>query len=181
MDILKKFQLTSPSSSQSNNSVENDSHTRRSYSDRTADDSFHTAVESIFDPNVSAKKRSFKEEKKADTEATLRWSGMRDVNNSEHDVPQSDSEGSIDDEEQLLMMQQQREQDENHQDEVRTETRLRSNSLEDVFEPLSRRSCFVEQKGGSTSPGSVSGSVPSMTDTVGSCSWSYSTPESGGK
>jgi hypothetical protein len=35
----------------------------------------------------------------------------------------------------------------------------------------------VEQKGGSTS----SGSVPSMTDTVGSCSWSCSSPESGGK
>mmetsp|Transcript_11653 Transcript_11653/g.16692 ORF Transcript_11653/g.16692 Transcript_11653/m.16692 type:complete len:850 (+) Transcript_11653:108-2657(+) len=178
MNMLKQFQLTSPSSH--SNRDDNDNGTRRSYSDRTADDSFHTAVESIFDSNASAKQRSFKEEKKADTEATLRWSGMRDINDEEHDAPQSNVEGNID-EEQPLLMQQQRKQDENHQDEVSPETRLRSNSLEDVFEPQSRRSCFVEQKGGITSSGSVSGSVPSMTDTVGSCSWSYSTPDSGGK
>ena len=65
----------------------------------------------------------------------------------------------------------------NHQDEASREARLKSNSLEDIFEPQNRRSCFVEQKGGCTS----SGSVPSMTDTVGSCSWSCSSPESGGK
>mmetsp|Transcript_26595 Transcript_26595/g.41715 ORF Transcript_26595/g.41715 Transcript_26595/m.41715 type:complete len:502 (+) Transcript_26595:736-2241(+) len=177
MDMLKQLQL-SPSSH--SNRDDSDNRTRRSCSSLTADDSFHTAVESIFDSNASAKQRSFKEEKKADTQATLRWSGMSDANNEDSD-PQSDVEGSID-EEQLLLMKQQREQDEDHQDEVGRENRPRSNSLEDAFEPQSsRRSFFVEQKGGSTSSGSVSGSVPSMTDTVGSCSWSYSTPESGGK
>ncbi len=110
-----------------------------------------TTVESMFDSNV-------KEEKRANTQ------GLSAISNQE-----------------LLLTLQQQEQEECHQS---PETRLRrSNSLESIFEPQSDRSSFVEQKGGtiiSSGSGSVTGSVsvPSMTDTDGSCSWSYSTPKS---
>mmetsp|Transcript_20491 Transcript_20491/g.40893 ORF Transcript_20491/g.40893 Transcript_20491/m.40893 type:complete len:846 (+) Transcript_20491:129-2666(+) len=169
INMLKQLQLGDDSPRRCSDSQNTDA------SFHTAAASFHTAEESIFETKDTAKQRSFKEEKKADAYATSRWRRVSAINN-EADDPQSDGEGSID-EEQLLQMQQQQEHENNHQDEASREARLKSNSLEDIFEPQNRRSCFVEQKGGNTS----SGSVPSMTDTVGSCSWSCSSPESGGK
>jgi len=169
INMLKQLRLGDDSPRRSSASQNTDA------SFHTAAASFHTAEESIFETKDTAKQRSFKEEKKADAHATSRWRRVSAINN-EADDPQSDGEGSID-EEQLLQMQQQQEHENNHQDEASREARLKSNSLEDIFEPQNRRSCFMEQKGGSTS----SGSVPSMTDTVGSCSWSCSSPESGGK
>jgi hypothetical protein len=176
INTLKNLQLRSSfTSSCHSDGDDNDNQTRSSNSDsQTTGLSFVTAEESIFESNLTAKQRSFKEEKKTDSQATSRW--RRVSANNEDDDPPSDCEGSID-EAQLLLIQQQQEHEDNQQDEVSRETRLKSNSLEDVFEPQKRKSCFVEQKCGSAS----NSSVPSMTDTVGSCSWSYSTPESGGR
>jgi len=174
ISMLKNLQLTSSCHS---NGDDNDNQTRNSNTDsQRTGSSFHTAEESIFESTLTAQQRSFKEEKKADIQATSRWRRVSAIDSEHDDDPPSDCEGSID-EAQLLLMQQQQEHEDNQQDEDSHETRLKSNSLEDVFEPQTRRSCFVEQKGGSA----LSVSVPSMTDTVGSCSWSYSTPESGGR
>lgn len=177
INTLKNLQLRSSfTSSCHSDGDDNDNQTRNSNSDsQTTGLSFVTAEESIFESTLTAKQRSFKEEKKTDSQATSRWRRVSAINNEDDDPP-SDCEGSID-EAQLLLIQQQQEHEENQQDEVSRETRLKSNSLEDLFEPQKRKSCFVEQKCGSAS----NSSVPSMTDTVGSCSWSYSTPESGGR
>ena len=188
--MLKQLQLTTPSSPSNgdlggdnieflrrNSSVSTTSTQSGSPEDiccsdsHTADASMLTADESIFETSVIARQRSFKEEKKADTHATSRWSRrfseIKDVAD-----PQSDSEGSINEEEMILIQQQLHE--ENHQDEASRQRMLKSNSLEDIYAPQKRRSVFVEQKGSSTT-----GSVPSMTETVGS--WSCSASGSGRK
>jgi hypothetical protein len=159
-------------------------------SQKTTDASMHTADESLFDSSPIAKQKSFKEEKKADTHATSRWrmgrfSEIKDVD----DDPQSDGESSIHEDQIMLIQQQQQEQECNHQDEASRQQLLRKNSLEDIFAPQKRRSCFVEQKGGSTAGSEsfdlqrkcreLNESVPSMADTVDA--WSCSTPGSGGR
>ncbi len=121
-----------------------------------------TAVESIFDANATSGQRSLKAGKMEATQATVRLRGVSAISNQQL----------------LLMLQQQEQQEEYYQDEISRGTRSRSNSLEDKFEHQRDGSCFVEQKGGkasSTVPCSVS--VPSMTNTDGPCSWSYSSPK----
>ena len=163
---LKRLQIA-PSSSDEDDAV----HRVSTTDSQTTGTSFYTAEESIFDPSVNTKQRSFKEQKHDDA-TSLRRSDDVIQEHDDDDDPQSDSEDSID-EEQLIMMQQQQEHEDSQKDEDRRETMMKSNSLEDIFEPENRRRCFVEQKGSSTTS-----SVPSATDTI--CSWSCST-ESGGK
>jgi len=140
---------------------------------KTGDASMFTADESLFYPSVCAKNKSFKEVKKADTHASSRWRVGRFSEIKDGDgVSQSGGEGIINDG-QIMLIQRQQEHKYNNQVEASRQTMVRSNSLEDLFAPPKRRSCFVEQKDGSTA-----GSVPSMTESADS--WSCSTPGSEG-